>query len=141
MVSLDIVNHSNVHALNLKNFIEAFVQKTGAKTDYKVLEESILEKRSIMIILGEYNDYAGYFVLTEEYNEFGELELLVWAAYAIKPFSKNVIDAGMEKIHEIAKEINAKRIFFKTNRKGWQRRAAKYGFKPAEYTFEIEVQK
>jgi hypothetical protein len=128
-----------MHLLNIANIVEAFVEKTKAKTTEEHLIESITSGESILLLIMEDEDYAGFFVLSEITNREDKAELMVWVGYGIKPLSNDAINHAMSEIKTIAKQIDAIRIFFRSHRKGWIKRAERYGFTEAEKTYEIEV--
>jgi hypothetical protein len=139
MVELVVINKSNMHLMNVANLIEAFVDKTKTKTKEEHLIGSIASGESILLLLTEDDDYAGFFVLSEIINRQDKKEIMVWMGYGIKPLSNDAIETAMDKIKDIAKCINAERIFFRTQRKGWAKRGMRYGFQEAEKTYEIKV--
>jgi hypothetical protein len=140
MVTLDLIDHKNVHELDLNKFISAFKNKTKSKTDADYLQREIINQNAFMVIIGENDQYQGYFALHANVDENDEIELLVWIAYTKKTISKKAKDMCMDKIKEVASELGASRILFKSNRNGWLKRASEYGFKMAEYTFEITAE-
>lgn len=140
MVEFITVTQENMHLTNVANIIEAFVDKTKTKAREEQLIGSIASGESLLLLIMEDDEYVGFFVLSEVINRQDKTELMVWMGYGIKPLSNDAIATSMDEIKAIASSINADRIYFRTDRKGWAKRAIRYGFTEAEKTYEISLQ-
>ncbi len=60
----------------------------------------------------------------------------VWAAWTLEN-DYQMVEKGLQFIKNMAREANVKYLTFSSHRPGWQRRAAKYGFRPKQYICEV----
>lgn len=88
-------------------------------------------QKSLLFVLIENNHYAGFFVLQPQ----GET-LHLWAAYSLEN-SYDVVENALKYIKGMAKEAGVKNITFASFRRGWDRRAAAYGFRPKQWICEV----
>ena len=88
-------------------------------------------QKSLLFVLIENNRYAGFFVL----QPMGET-LHVWAAYSLEN-SYEVVENALKYIKDMASTANVKSITFSSHRRGWDRRAAAYGFRPKQWICEV----
>ncbi|AEA99050.1 hypothetical protein [Alteromonas mediterranea] len=139
MVTFEVINKDNVNQIDVKSMVQAFSPKAKSGTNPDYVQASIESGEAIMLLILEDYEYVGFFVLHESIDEHDTKGILVWLAYAPKPLSDKTIDETMDYIREIASNTGAEKIVFRTKRKGWQRRAERYGFKESERTYEIEV--
>jgi hypothetical protein len=75
--------------------------------------------------------FAGFFVLQPLENT-----VHVWAAWTLEN-DYQIVDAGLKYVKSLASQVGAKYLTFSSHRKGWQRRAAAYGFRPNKYICEV----
>ncbi len=75
--------------------------------------------------------FAGFFVLQPLENT-----VHVWAAWTLEN-DYQIVDAGLKYVKSLASQAGAKYLTFSSHRKGWQRRAAAYGFRPNKYICEV----
>lgn len=88
-------------------------------------------QKSLLFVLIENNRYAGFFVL----QPMGET-LHVWAAYSLEN-SYEVVENALKYIKGMAAQANVKYLTFSSHRRGWDRRAAAYGFRPKQWICEV----
>lgn len=88
-------------------------------------------QKSLLFVLIENNRYKGFFVL----QPMGET-LHVWAAYSLEN-SYEVVENALKYIKGMARESSVKNITFSSHRRGWDRRAAAYGFRPKQWICEV----
>lgn len=89
---------------------------------------AILYKKSVCVIGEENGEIQGFFVgyLQEDKKFF------VWAVWAIGGLTE-----GVKHLKEFCKQANCKGITFQTDRKGWDKVAKKFGFRPSIWTMEL----
>jgi hypothetical protein len=88
-------------------------------------------QRSLLFVLIENNHYQGFFIL----QPLGET-LHLWAAYSLEN-SYEIVENALKYIKDMASTANVKNITFSSHRRGWDRRAAKYGFRPNKWICEV----
>lgn len=88
-------------------------------------------QKSMLFVLIENNHYKGFFIL----QPLGET-LHLWAAYSLEN-SYDVVENALKYIKGMAKEAGVKNITFASFRRGWDRRAAAYGFRPKQWICEV----
>jgi hypothetical protein len=88
-------------------------------------------QRSLLFVLIENNHYQGFFIL----QPLGET-LHLWAAYSLEN-SYEIVENALKYIKDMASTANVKSITFSSHRRGWDRRAAKYGFRPKQWICEV----
>jgi dTDP-D-glucose 4,6-dehydratase len=88
-------------------------------------------QRSLLFVLIENNHYKGFFIL----QPMGET-LHLWAAYSLEN-SYEVVENALKYIKNMALSANVKYITFSSHRRGWDRRAASYGFRPKQWICEV----
>lgn len=88
-------------------------------------------QRSLLFVLIENNHYRGFFIL----QPMGET-LHLWAAYSLEN-SYEVVENALKYIKGMASSSNVKYITFSSHRRGWDRRAAAYGFRPKQWICEV----
>ena len=88
-------------------------------------------QKSLLFVLIENSRYKGFFIL----QPLGET-LHVWAAYSLEN-SYDVVENALKYIKGMAKEAGVKNITFSSFRRGWDRRAAAYGFRPKQWICEV----
>lgn len=81
-------------------------------------------------------DYLGFVVL-KLVNTFHGKRLDVWAAYCSG--KQPAIRIYLPKIKELAKRAGASVIGFSSARPEWSKAAPRYGFKPAQVTYELSL--
>jgi len=79
-------------------------------------------------------EYIGFIITTPE-KSYDGANLHIWALYS----EGGQLEEGMPQIEEWAKTMNAKRITFKSPRKGWAKIGEKLGFKPTMVIWEKEL--
>jgi hypothetical protein len=62
--------------------------------------------------------------------------LHVWAAYSLEN-SYEVVENALKYIKGMAAQANVKYLTFSSHRRGWDRRAAAYGFRPKQWICEV----
>jgi hypothetical protein len=88
-------------------------------------------QKSLLFVLIENNHYKGFFVL----QPMGET-LHVWAAYSLEN-SYEVVENALKYIKGMAAQATVKYLTFSSHRRGWDRRAAAYGFRPKQWICEV----
>ncbi len=88
-------------------------------------------KASDLFVIINNKRFAGFFVLQPMQNT-----VHVWAAWTVEN-DYQIVDAGLKYIKSLAGQAGAKYLTFSSHRKGWQRRAAAYGFRPKQYICEV----
>ena len=88
-------------------------------------------QKSLLFVLIENNRYEGFFIL----QPMGET-LHLWAAYSLEN-SYEVVENALKYIKGMAREANVKNITFSSHRRGWDRRAKAYGFRPNKWICEV----
>lgn len=86
---------------------------------------------SSLWIVTENQRFAGFFVL-----QYNESKVHVWAAWTLEN-NYQIVDEGLKYIKDLASQVGAKYLTFSSHRRGWQRRAAVYGFRPNQYICEV----
>ncbi|HCO58901.1 MAG TPA: hypothetical protein DIT58_01810 [Porticoccaceae bacterium] len=94
-----------------------------------VQKEAIRSGKAWLLVTDDPNQYL--VIKMTESN--GEKSLYIWHAEGIGWIG------AMEVIEQIAKAAGAVSIKFGTNRRGWERRAAHYGFSPEKVIYSREV--
>ena len=64
------------------------------------------------------NEYKG-FLITNQYQAHDGIELFIWACYSNENRQAHLLQETFPQLEEWAKNIKAKRIVFKSTRKGW----------------------
>lgn len=88
-------------------------------------------QKSLLFVSIENNHYKGFFIL----QPMGET-LHLWAAYSLEN-SYEVVKNALKYIKGMAAQANVKNITFSSHRRGWDRRAAAYGFRPKLWICEV----
>jgi hypothetical protein len=88
-------------------------------------------KASDLFVVIRDGHFAGFFVLQPAENT-----VHVWAAWTVEN-DYQIVDAGLKYVKSLASQVGAKYLAFSSHRKGWQKRAAKYGFRPKQYICEV----
>ena len=88
-------------------------------------------QKSLLFIGIENNHYKGFFILQPN----GET-LHLWAAYSLEN-SYDVVENALKYIKQMALTTNVKYITFSSHRRGWDKRAAQYGFRPKQWICEV----
>jgi hypothetical protein len=88
-------------------------------------------QKSLLFVLIENNRYAGFFIL----QPMGET-LHLWAAYSLEN-SYEIVENALKYIKDMASSANVKNITFSSHRRGWDRRAKAYGFRPNKWICEV----
>lgn len=80
----------------------------------------------------------GFVVTTVRYDPFIGIPaaLVVWILYA----NESLIDRCLSQLKEITRQHYAPRLEFLGSRKGWFRKAARFGFKPGIVSFYMEIE-
>jgi hypothetical protein len=87
--------------------------------------------RSLLWVVLKEQRFGGFFILQPS-----GIHLHVWAAWTLEN-DYQMVEDGLKYIKTMASQANAKFITFSSHRKGWQRRAEKYGFKPKQWICEV----
>lgn len=112
----------------IKYGLEQVLRKTSsAKWLPEDVYAELLYKKAICVMGMKNEDLQGFFV-----GKPHEDGLFVWAVY-----SEGNLDEGVQHLVNYAKAVNCRNITFKTDRKGWQKVAKKYGFQPSAWRLEI----
>jgi len=88
-------------------------------------------------LIYEGEDLLG-FVVTMPVHDYKGISLHVWAIHSFGQ-NQSTHDAMHLQLDEWAQKMEAHRITFHSPRKGWERAAARYGFKPTQVIFEKQV--
>lgn len=88
-------------------------------------------QKSLMFVLIENNHFKGFFILQPQ----GET-MHLWAAYTLEN-SYDVVENALKYIKGMAAEAKVKYITFSSHRRGWDKRAAQYGFRPKQWICEV----
>ena len=64
--------------------------------------------------------YKG-FLITSQHQAYDGMELFIWAAYSNENQPAHLLEITFPQLEEWAKNIKAKRIVFKSTRKGWKK--------------------
>lgn len=80
------------------------------------------------------DEYVGFIVLVPTQG-FHEMKLMIWVCYSC--CNKPILETFIDEVRDMAKAINAKKITFSSNRKGWEKRMKE--FKPKMVSYEMEV--
>ena len=88
-------------------------------------------QKSLLFVLIENNHFKGFFILQPQ----GET-LHLWAAYSLEN-SYDVVGNALKYIKGMAVEAKVKYITFSSHRRGWDKRAAQYGFRPKQWICEV----
>jgi len=88
-------------------------------------------KVSSLWVVIENQRFAGFFVLQNN-----DSKVHVWAAWTLEN-NYQIVDEGLKYIKALAGQVGAKYLTFSSHRRGWQRRAAVYGFRPNQYICEV----
>jgi len=88
-------------------------------------------QKSLLFVGIENNRYQGFFIL----QPLGEI-LHVWAAYSLEN-DYDIVKNALEFIKSMARQANAKNITFSSYRRGWDKRAVSYGFRPKSWICEV----
>ena len=86
---------------------------------------------SSLFVVIDNQRFAGFFILQPMENT-----VHVWAGWTLENNYQIVAD-GLKYIKSLASQAGAKYLTFSSHRKGWQRRAAFYGFRPKQYICEV----
>lgn len=87
-------------------------------------------KAFLWLVLADNGNAEGFFILEPNGDTCH-----IWCAWAVSP---NLLEDGVVHIEKIARETNAKRLTFDTNRVGWVKVADKLGFKPRTWVKELK---
>lgn len=90
-----------------------------------------INKVSDLFIVIKNQRFAGFFVLQPMENT-----VHVWAAWTVEN-DYELVDNGLKYVKTLASQAGAKYLSFSSHRKGWQRRAKAYGFRPKQYICEV----
>lgn len=88
-------------------------------------------QKSLLFVLIENNHFKGFFILQPQ----GET-LHLWAAYSLEN-SYDVVENALKYIKGMAAEAKVKYITFSSHRRGWNKRAVQYGFRPKQWICEV----
>lgn len=88
-------------------------------------------QKSLLFVGIENNRYQGFFIL----QPMGETVHL-WAAYSLEN-SYDIVRNALEFIKDMARQAGVKNITFSGYRRGWDKRAAAYGFRPRQWICEV----
>lgn len=88
--------------------------------------------RAVLFVEGD--DFC---VLQHQTNYAGERELFIWVTYAGRNRAQEYY---LPKIKEIARRLGAVRLETASPRPGFERRAAKVGWKPITRIYQMEVE-
>lgn len=81
-------------------------------------------------------EYLGFVVLMRV-DAWDGPTLHIWAAH--NTGARDVLVEAVGEIVGMARNINARRVTFSSQRRGWERTAALLGFRPATQNFEMEI--
>ena len=81
-------------------------------------------------------EYLGFMVLMRV-DMWDGPTLHVWAAHS--QGEHDVLVNGVEPLKALARSIQARRVVFSSQRKGWEKKGEVIGFKPTTTSFELEV--
>jgi hypothetical protein len=76
-------------------------------------------------------EWRGFVILQLLPNYSGK-RLHIWIAHGV-----GEVVSYMEEIRQIAKHAGADRITFESSRKGWEKRASRFGFKSVRTIYEV----
>lgn len=88
-------------------------------------------QKSLLFVSIENNHFKGFFILQPQ----GET-LHLWAAYSLEN-SYDVVENALKYIKGMAAEAKVKYITFSSHRRGWNKRAVQYGFRPKQWICEV----
>ena len=88
-------------------------------------------QKSLLFVGIENNRYQGFFIL----QPMGETVHL-WAAYSLEN-SYDIVRNALEFIKDMSRQAGVKNITFSGYRRGWDKRAAAYGFRPRQWICEV----
>lgn len=88
-------------------------------------------QKAMLYVIIDNQKFAGFFVLQPNGQE-----LHVWAAWTLEN-NYQIVENGLKYIKELARQGSKKYVSFSSHRKGWQRRAEKFGFRPRHWISEV----
>lgn len=91
----------------------------------------LFNQKSMLWIALENMHFVGFFIL----QPLGH-EVHVWAAWTLEN-DYQVVEKGLQFIKNMARNSNAKYLTFSSHRRGWDRRAKAYGFRPRKWICEV----
>ena len=91
----------------------------------------LFNQKSMLWIALENRHFVGFFVL----QPLGH-ELHIWAAWTLEN-DYQVVEKGLQFIKNMARNSNVKYLTFSSHRRGWDRRAKAYGFRPRKWICEV----
>ena len=91
----------------------------------------LFNQKSMLWIALENMHFVGFFIL----QPLGH-EVHVWAAWTLEN-DYQVVEKGLQFIKNMARNSNAKYLTFSRHRRGWDRRAKAYGFRPRKWICEV----
>lgn len=91
----------------------------------------LFNQKSMLWIALENRHFVGFFIL----QPLGH-EVHVWAAWTLEN-DYQVVEKGLQFIKNMARNSNAKYLTFSSHRRGWDRRAKAYGFRPRKWICEV----
>lgn len=91
----------------------------------------LFNQKSMLWVALEDRHFVGFFVL----QPLGH-ELHIWAAWSLEN-DYQVVEKGLQFIKNMARTSNAKYLTFSSHRRGWDRRASHYGFRPRKWICEV----
>ena len=132
------MEYKYIDSQELRNWwaaIKPGLEKIKSKSPENWIIEDVytdcFNQRSLLFVLIENNHYKGFFIL----QPMGET-LHLWAAYSLEN-SYEVVENALKYIKGMASSANVKYITFSSHRRGWDRRAAAYGFRPKQWICEV----
>ena len=120
--------------------IKPGIDKVARTTDAWITEDIYVAIKTGAVnlhVVYQDGEYKGLTV-TQQQDSYGEVTLHVWAAYS-QGHDFNILEQSVEQFKEWGKAVNAKKITFSTNRKGWAKQALKLGYKPTLTTYELKL--
>lgn len=124
---------------NNQLMLAEFTQKSRDVPDFLLMAEWIKSRSALLgLIVNEAQDTVGFIVIAEQSDSTGR-ELFVWALFSRQRLTRNDYISNIEYLCDVAKQIKADTIRFRTKRKSaWDRRLATISFR--EETAESFVQ-
>lgn len=99
---------------------------------------ALLVGRARGFIVKSHGEPLGFFAVEPCADCSGNKALNVWVAYA-RPGHCGVVARGLDECRVLAAEAGVKRLVFRTQRRGWMKRAPEFGFQLQDFVFESEV--
>lgn len=99
---------------------------------------ALLAGRARGFVIESCGEWVGFFAVEPGVDHTGGKALHVWLAYA-RPGHPDAVARGLGECRVLATEEGARRLVFRTQRRGWMKRAPELGFQLQDFVFESEV--